>query len=152
MNKYEINKNTIAIIPLSKNKSRVIEDDKSFDVFENSMDIIKNGCKYFGSSYSGRLSGTKNLIGISVKAPIVIEESSKIIFFPTSSPRLIGCIWINLVKIDTYNKIKEKATIILFNNGNRLKLNVSYNIIDNQVLRATRLESVLDKRIRELKF
>ena len=109
------------------------------------MKIIENSCAYFGSSYQGRFLGTKNLIGISHKAPIIIEESREIIFFPTNSPRIYECAWISLKNLQNYKKGKDNTTII-FNNGHLLNLDISYGSLDNQVLRAARLESVLRLR------
>ena len=94
MNSYEINNDTLAILPLNEYKSKVIEKTKTFVVDLTPMKIIENSCAYFGSSYQGRFLGTKNLIGISHKAPIIIEESREIIFFPTNSPRIYECAWI----------------------------------------------------------
>jgi competence protein ComK len=109
------------------------------------MQIIEDSCSFFGSSYFGRAKGTKKLIGVSHKAPIIIEESREIIFFPTSSPRLYECCWVSLKNIDKYKK-QENSALVLFNNGYILELTMSYGSLDNQVLRATRLESVLRMR------
>ena len=89
--------------------------------------------------------GTKNLIGAKYKAPIIIEETSEIIFFPTSSPRIVNCAWISLNNLKNYKR-HEDSTIIMFNNGNLLNLDISYAVVDNQVLRATRLSSILRLR------
>lgn len=149
MNDYEINVQTLAIIPLKEGKSRVIEENNSYIVNKTPMKIIDNSCKFFGSSYEGRFSGTKTLTGITHKSPIIIEESRKMIFFPTKSPRLDSCIWISFNNILKYEQ-KENNSIIKFCCGKVLELDISYNIIDNQILRATRLESVLNKRMNEL--
>ena len=145
MNEYEINDDTLAILPIDEYKSKIIEKDKSFIVNQPPIKIIDNSCQYFGSSYQGRFLGTKNLIGISHKAPIIIEESREIIFFPTSSPRLYSCAWISLKNLQNYKKNNSK-TLLIFNSGHLLDLNISYGMIDNQVLRAARLESVLRLR------
>ena len=84
MENYEINRNTLAILSCGKEKSKIIEDDKEFYVNLSPLKIIDNSCKYFGSSYDGRFNGTKSILGISHKSPIIIEESSRIIFFPTT--------------------------------------------------------------------
>lgn len=149
MNDYEINVQTLAIIPLKEGKSKVIEENNSYIVNKTPMKIIDNSCKFFGSSYEGRFSGTKTLTGITHKSPIIIEESRKMIFFPTKSPRLDSCIWISFNNILNYEQ-KENNSIIKFCCGKVLELDISYNIIDNQILRATRLESVLNKRMNEL--
>ncbi len=145
MNEYEINDDTLAIIPIDECRSKIIEKSKSFIVNQPTIKIIDVSCQYFGSSYQGRFLGTKNLIGISHKAPIIIEESKEIIFFPTTSPRLFNCAWISLKNLQNYKRNNDSTTII-FNNGHLLNLEISYATVDSQVLRAARLESVLRLR------
>ena len=105
INEYEINCSTMAIISLKKGFSKVIEEEEEFIVSKDTMDIINDSCKFFGSSYIGRFEGTKYLIGINYKAPIIVEESQELIFFPTSSPRFDNCNWIclKIIKIQLLN-------------------------------------------------
>ena len=145
LNNYEINSSTIAIIPISKGISRVIEEDNIMTVQKNTTQIIDDSCKYFGSSYLGRHEGTKNIIGINYKSPIVIEETKEIIFFPTSSPRFDNCYWISLKKIQKYKKVNGQ-TVIVFKNGYELPINISSGSLENQILRSTLLESVMRSR------
>mgnify|MGYP000849135981 FL=1 len=145
MSEYEINKDTFAILPIGKTQSRIIEKDHTFIVNVTPMQIISDNCSYFGSSYNGRFSGTKKLIGVSHKAPIIIEETNEVIFFPTNSPRLDDCAWISLKNLYNYKRNNENSMVI-FTNGDLLDLDISYGILDNQVLRAARLESVLRLR------
>ena len=142
---YEVNSSTLALIPLNNFETKVIEMDNTFNIKKSVFEIIKESCEYFGSTYLGRHEGTKKLIGISHKAPIIIEESKSIIYFPTTSPRLEKCIWFALNNIKKYYNINGK-TEILFNNNKSIKINISYGSFDNQFLRATKLESVLRKR------
>ena len=146
MKDYEINNETLAIIPVSLVKSLIIEKTNEFIVEKNAVKIIDNSCKYFGSSLNGRHDGTKNLIGVSHKAPIIIEETKNIIFFPTNSPRIESCNWISLRNICEFKR-KDNKSLIIFNNGYNLEIDISYGSLENQILRATRLESVL--RIRK---
>lgn len=143
--KYEINSSTIAIIPVEQKVSKVIELDNSFLVNRSTSEIIDESCKYFGSSYLGRHEGTKNLIGVNYKSPIIVEETLELIFFPTASPRLEACMWISLNNIENYYK-EDLCTYISFKNGKQLELEISYGSLENQILRATRLESMLRKR------
>ena len=149
MNNYEINKETLAIIPIEEEISKVIEEEKEFIINASVMKIIDDSCKFFGSSYEGRFEGTKTIMGISHKSPIIIEETRKIIFFPTTSPRINTCSWISLNNIKEYYK-SNSNTVIVFSCGKKVKLQLSYPIVDNQVLRATRLEALLNKRIEEI--
>ena len=143
---YEINCDTLALIPVSEKETKIIERNNVFNINRPVMDIIEDSCEYFGSSYLGRHEGTKKLIGITHKAPIIIEESKNLIYFPTTSPRLENCIWIALNNIKTYER-KNGKTELEFTNNKRIRLDISFGSLDNQVLRATKLESVLRKRI-----
>ncbi|MDD2518323.1 MAG: competence protein ComK [Bacilli bacterium] len=146
MEKYEINLSTIAIIALDNQKSKIIEDDGSFIVDRVTPKIIDDSCRYFGSSYLGRFEGSKNFLGGTIyKSPIIIEESREIIFFPTGSARSSECSWFSLNKVSHYEKDKNN-TIIYFKNGTSLEVDISYSSFENQVLRASRLESILRQR------
>ncbi len=144
---YEINKNTLIIMNKDKENSRIIENNGEYVVPKETIEVIEHSCEYFGSSYEGRHEGTKNLIGVTHKAPIIIEETNNIIFFPTSSPRLKECTWISLNNILTYKQGRNsKTTIIEFKNGRKIEVKCSVGSINNQILRASRLESVMRSR------
>ena len=147
MKEYSINKNTLAILPFGDNKSIIYEKDDCFLVNTKPNKIMDDSCRYYGSSMEGRLKGTDNLIGISYKAPIIIEENKPLVFFPTSSPRLKKCAWISLNNISKYyyDDISNKS-IIKFFNEETIAFSMSYNILNNQVLKANRLEYVLRNR------
>lgn len=144
MKEYEININTLALIS-ENNKTKVYEDNKIFYVDKSANKIMEESCEYFGSSLLGRQKGTSNLIGVTHKSPIIVEETKEIIFFPTVSPRLNNCSWISLKNINRYYNDNNKL-IIEFKNNQKIELLLSYGVVDNQVLRATRLESVLRGR------
>lgn len=142
MMNYEICEETLAILPYELGKSKVIETHGELIINKTPMEIIEDSCLYFGSSYDGRHTATKYLLGISYKSPIVVEESRNIIFFPTNSPRQYDCCWISLRNIIDYKR-RYNRSIIYFDNGKQIQLNISYGSLDNQILRATRLESVM---------
>ena len=144
---YEITYDTQAIIPIDNNKSKAVENDEEYIINSNPLSVMEHSCEYFGSSYEGRKEGTKKLLGITHKSPIIVEESRKIIFFPTTSPDKSECIWINLEKIDKYYKLDKKKSAIKFKNGDIIELNISYGSLQNQILRASRLKYILDERI-----
>ena len=146
INNYEINNSTLAIIPISGKTSKIIEVDNTLTINKSPPEIVDDSCKFFGSSYIGRFEGTKNLIGVNYKAPIIIEETREIIFFPTSSPRFNNCFWISLKNIDNYLKNSNNNSIIKFKNGQSIELDISFGSLENQILRAATLESVLRQR------
>lgn len=140
---YEINNATIAIIPESDGISKVMEDEVTYLVKKCTNKIIDDSCKFFGSSYLGRFEGSKRLLGNQIyKAPIIVEESREMIYFPTGSARDHNCMWISLSKIKKYEK-NNFLTKIIFKNDSELNIDISYESLSNQVLRASRLESIL---------
>ena len=145
MKNYTINNHTLAIIPIGNNRSKVYETNNVLIIEKSCKKIIEDSCEYYGSTYEGRRKGTVNLIGITHKTPIVVENSQSIIFFPTSSPRSKDCTWISLNNLDMYAPFDTDSTI-RFQNNLTIKLPISSKIINNQVLRATRLESVIKKK------
>lgn len=145
---YEINKNTLAIIPVDFQKSKILETNNEYLIEEKGFKIIEDSCKYFGSSYEGRFQGTKKLIGVTHKSPIIIEETSSMIFFPTVSSLRNDCMWFSLNNIKDYDHGSDlNKTLILFSNGEKMELDIPYGPFNNQMLRATRLKMVLLDRI-----
>lgn len=147
MKDYEINEETFCLLPNGE-YTKVVEKDKIFIVKNNVQKIMENSCEYFGSTYEGRKKGTTKLTGITHKVPIIIEESNSIIFFPTKSSRLKDCSWISLNNLKNYYKSADKI-ILEFYDNQKVSLDISYGVINNQILRASRLDAVL--RTRKLK-
>ncbi len=145
-NEYIINTETLAIVPINKKKSKIYENEGVFIINKSAKRIIEDNCSYFGSTYDGRKKSTSKLIGVTHKAPILIEETNELIFFPTTSPRLNDCTWIALNQIDNYQRYDECESMISFQNDAKLLVNVSNKSIENQVMRATRLGSVLRQK------
>lgn len=144
MQSYEINKDTVALIPKDK-KTIVYETEDTFIVDKTPLQIMESSCEYFGSSLEGRQIGTSKLIGFTHKVPIIVEESFDLIFFPTLSPRNDECSWLAYKHIFKPDKFKDKS-IIELKNGKKIVVGVSSAIIDNQLYRCSRLKDVLQVR------
>ena len=84
-------------------------------------------------------------MGFGYKTPIVVSEQDNMIFFPTSSPRLNDCSWINVNNIRSIDK-NDKKTTIIFTNGEEIEIEASYNIIKNQYFKSLQLNSALKNR------
>ena len=142
---YYINKATCVIIPIGKNESQVIEIDNTFIVNKSVKSIIDESCRYFGSTYQGRCDGSKEILKMNYKLPIVIEDFNNLIFFPTNSPRYNECIWVSLNNVDNYEQ-DGKDSKINFIGGTCFKIEISYYSLENQIFRASLLDSMLRKR------
>ena len=105
MKNYEINDETIAIISKG-NKSQVITLNDEFIVEKSGYKILDDSCKFYGSSYLGRLHSVKEMLSASYKLPIIVAESENMIFYPTKSSLEPDCCWIN------YSLIKNNFQII----------------------------------------
>lgn len=145
MEKYEINKETLAVVGINKSSTKILEKDNEYHINDIAYEVMEHSCKYFGSSYSGRVEGSKKMIGSNYKLPIIVEESEEIIFFPISSPDCPKCIWVSLKWYD-YVKVENNKTYIYLKNGKKIYSIASKNSIENQVLRASRLLYVLNER------
>lgn len=145
MESYEINKDTVALIPKDENHTIVYEVDDSFVVDKPTLKIVEESCEYFGSSLEGRQIGTSSLVGFTHKVPVIIEESFELIFFPTLSPRNEECSWLSYSHIYKPDKFKDK-TIVVLKNGKKILVDVSTSIIDNQLYRCSRLKDTLQLR------
>lgn len=148
MESYEINRNTVALVPKEK-RTIVYENDDSFVVDQTPLEIMEESCEYFGSSFQGRQTGTTKLVGYTHKVPIIVEESYNLIFFPTLSPKNDMCSWISYSQIMKIDKFKNKS-ILELKNGKKIIVDVSTSIIDNQLYRCSRLKDMLKIRKQDI--
>src|SRR5690625_522166 len=128
----------------------VIEEKREYTVHTTPTKVIDDACKFFGSSLRGRLEGTKDISKITHKAPIAIDPSSGMYFFPTASPTNNNCSWINHSYVVEINPIGKRKTEITFKNGRRIIVNVSYGSMLNQLQRTAQFRYSLDTRMKIL--
>jgi len=145
--KYEINDETVAIIPIDSSKTKVIELTKEYVIPQSTFEILEENCEYYGSTYDGRIKAAQKILNFSYKIPLLIEESEKIIFFPTKSSYSEDCCWINHNFVKTREK-SGKKTKVMFENGVEEEFNISKLSFENQLLRAGMLDAMIDKRIK----
>lgn len=138
----------LAIVPDEKNyyQTNIVEKDKEYSVSQLAYEIMDNVCLYYGSSYEGREKGSKNALGDSYKLPIIVNNSNHLIFFPTKSKKNHDCSWISLHAIDHFES-KGKRSIVYLKNGKNLVVSVSYSSLKTQIMKASRLETILIDRI-----
>ena len=150
MKTYEVNEETIAVIGISEKETKVVEKKREYLVEDSAYEVMDYSCQYFGSSYLGRVNGSKKMLGYTYKLPIIVEESKEMIFFPISSPEILQCIW---VALKWYSDVLERKnkTYILLKNGKKIECTASKNSIQNQVMRASRLNLILNERKTEKK-
>ena len=145
LDEYYINTDTLLIVPINKNKTKIYDINGTYVIKKNAFELVDISCQYYGSSYSGRYVGAKNLLEMDYKLPIIVDEVKEIVIFPTCSPKLEKCSWICVNNIDNYEKSK-KYSKIKFVNKDSFELQISFNSLENQIMRATMLMMRLKRR------
>ena len=130
---YEINDETLAVMSFDEDKARIIESDDDYVVNEIPYSIMENSCKYFGSSFEGRVLGS------------IVEESKDLIFFPTEALSSPSVAWISYKRIKNVEKYGRKTRVI-FDNDESVVVNCPYFSIKNQIFRCNMLETISKNR------
>ena len=143
MESYEISCKTLALIPIGLNKTRIIEEEKEYNIEKSLMNILDYNCKINGSSYYGRYESSKLLIGLSSKLPILLKEKGREILIPTTSSRNMNCCWISYNNLKDYYK-ENKNVILVFKNNEKLKIDISIKVFEKQILKVNKLIIKLD--------
>jgi len=147
---YEINSCTMFLQPVdygSRIFTQVFEVEDEFISPFKPLEVVKNSCDYYGCDYESRKKGTSHLIGYTRKLPIAIEPTSNIFFFPTTSPSRPDCSWISYDFIKEYSRVAPQKTKITFQNNQSHLFSAPYSTIEAQILRTSRLKTLLMQRI-----
>lgn len=151
----EINPLTMAIISSVDQEgnriSYILEENAEYVSKNPPSKIIDAACMFFGSSLRGRQEGTRQISGLTHKAPISIDPGSGMYFFPTFSPMSPKCSWLSHSHIEKTWPLEDGKSKILFTNGKSIILDVSYGSLINQINRTAQFRFMLDKRIQSLK-
>lgn len=145
INEYYINEDTLILVPNTKGKTKIYDKEGVYNVNSNIMDVVEKSCNYYGSSYNGRCTGSKTILNMNYKLPIIVDSVKEVILIPTSSPNNNNCNWLCLNNIEDYYK-KGNKIVIEFTNKITYELENSYYIVENQILRGTLLLTKLRKR------
>ena len=135
---YIINKNTYYLM-YDNDKTVINELSTELIIPGNNLkDILENSCEYYGSSLQGRIIGARNLLKSCYKIPIIVSEKNNILFFPLRGKKNGEFIWFNFGMIKSYEKDGEFVSI-KFADGNVKKFMISYAILNNQILKCSRM-------------
>lgn len=142
---YFINEDTLLLVPKDKKTTKIYDINGEYIIKKNIFDVVDESCQYYGSNYNGRYVSAKKTLDMDYKLPIIIDEVKEVVLFPTCSPKLNNCIWICVNNVENYSKNK-KNSVIKFTNGKTYDVNITINVLENQILRATMLLMKLKKR------
>ena len=109
---------------------------------------MEESCKYFGSTYKGRKDSAKSMLGAEYKVPIIVEDTNNLIVFPTTSPTSDDCVWISLKRVKNIEKVDPFNTRVIFDNDREIIVPSSFRSVENQLSRASRLDVIIRKRLK----
>lgn len=146
--KYIINNNTLSMMAISENETKIVEKNKVLVVNEKCSKIISENCKSYGSSYTSRLQISKFILKSNAKIPIFIDDNGKLLIFPTNSNRINSCIWLNYNNIIDYKKNGKKKVVIVFTDDTRMIVPISYYSFEKQMTKCMKLKlSFLERKM-----
>ncbi|WP_020246709.1 competence protein ComK [Listeria monocytogenes] len=150
---YEVNPHTMIIFPKKSGSivySEIYEVDSHYTSKFTPFELIKTSCNFFGSSYEGRgrKEGTKHLIGVTHKPPIIIDPVTSTYVFPTVAPSSTECIWIFPQHIKDYHAIGFNHTLITFSNMETFEIDMSLASFNNQIARTSMLHMKFSQKMR----
>ena len=135
---YIINNDTVVVMSVSSSCCLVYELNNIFKVNKSLNSIIRLSCKYYGSSFKGRIEGSKYLIDSKYKLPIILNDFKNMVFFPLKSYRYKKNCIVLLNNIKNYKK-KDKKTEIISTFNKKIFLDISYGIFERQFIKAQKL-------------
>lgn len=142
MKDYIINQKTLAIIK-ENTLTRIIEVDNSLVINKNILKIIDSSCRYYGSSYKGRIEGSKNILKNKYKLPILINDN--LLFFPLNDNINNNLLFLNYKMLQNYQKNGNKL-ILIFANNIMLTINCSDNKLKNSLVTCTLFNNIINIR------
>ena len=103
MKKYIINRNTLAVIGINFKSCKIVEKEDEFVILRSWQEVINDSCLYYGSSFQGRLEGSRTILNRDYKVPVVINEVDKLIFFSVGNLTDYRCSWVSLKNLNYYS-------------------------------------------------
>lgn len=153
---YVTTKKTYAILPAKQidYQTIVLEEKETYHVNQSPLDIVKESCMHYWSTYEGRRTAVIQKLGYKQKTPIPISVTHNLCFLPTHSPTHMDNCWINRALVNRWERIEknkrtsETQTEVVFNNWYRLELGISIHTLQQQMERAFKvmLESGMVQR------
>lgn len=109
------------------------------------IELLEWSCLSHGSTLKGRIDAFCLLTGASQKAGVLTDETSKHIYFPTTSMKNSFCVWISYNDIFKVSSIESGNSEVAFASGVVEEIDIDPRVIKKQMKRCKlfleRLES-----------
>ena len=107
-------------------------------------ELLEIWANTFGLGIQGSQSAFKHRLAIRQKIPVLIDPYRQIYFFPTQSPTVRECLWVNASQI---KDIKSSGihSIIRFKDGSCLKTGIGRRSLMKQAQRCLAMEQLIQQ-------
>ncbi len=141
---YKITNNTIAILPAKQIEfdSYVFELNRKICVKKTPLQLIKEACIDYWSTFYGRRDVVMKRMGYKQKVPIPISTKYGIVAFPTHNINSFECAWLfteHIRKIQQHPNHPDRS-LVIFTNRKTLPFDVSLHILQSQYKRSLKLK------------
>src|SRR5690625_3779467 len=150
MEKYIINKNTLAILPAKQIKydAIIIENEQTLRTRQTPIHMIRQSCLAYMSNYDGRRDAVIHHTKPKERIVIPVNPYERLIFFPTHGTRHIDCSWIAYHHVIYFEALESDSTStrIMLSNGRVINVPISARSFHTQMLRSFEVLQII-KRI-----
>lgn len=147
---YMINQKTIAILPADGSdgslESIVLEEDRQIRCKKRPLEIVRESCVYFGSTYNGRKKSARSM-GFKSMPPVCISSDLGIFLIALMSETHRGCTWIAHTHVINWTEADKQTALIEFSNQQVLSVKGNASSLGRKVMRAAQYRLTLSKRI-----
>ncbi|MFC6600790.1 competence protein ComK [Ectobacillus funiculus] len=140
----------MAIVPVltvdNRILSGILEEEDTLIALPRPYEVVDQSCRFHGSSFEGRKEGTRELIGITHKAPIAISSTESLYFLSTLSYTRRECSWISHFHVTNTKATPHNNVLITFMNGQSFEVGISKTSFDTLLYRTAHLRSESEDR------
>ncbi|WP_165820794.1 competence protein ComK [Pueribacillus theae] len=147
---YIMTSDTMALVPHLNQYGELwsfgMELNRTILIRKNPKTILNDSCKFFGSSYEGRVDGTKAIMNRGKMYPIAICVPLDMYMFPLVSPNNYTCVWLSYVHIRDIDAYQTHHAKITFMNEQQLIVTKSKKLVESKKFRTGELRHQLKVR------
>jgi competence protein ComK len=148
---YIVHQNTMLLMPRFSQYNEplvdVYETSRWITVPGRSTEIIKESCRYFGSSLAGRQEGTKAVTNYDRLLPVAVAPNWDLYLFPIGSPKNATCIWMMYRHIEGVRSEAPNHCTVKLSNRETVTIEVSLDRVSTQLFRTGHFKSKLSQRL-----
>lgn len=117
------------------NCSALQNDGNWIELGGSAKDYLDALCHRHGSTIEGRQRCFADIMHARQKLPVLVSEVTHEIWFPLSSMKDSGCIWISCISVLEVKMISEDKSSVLFMNGIKETVPCNVRVLRRQIKR-----------------